>query len=298
MSVIIAVHDDFPDSSALEVLSVFRFFSNSTADLVSVIEIPELAAAFHSNACYSFETLVESARRRYEVLHKKFSVKINLVFPDVKVRSHIIKGIPALEILQLAGELKPTAMLCGKSSKPDSEELLGSVATQLASHMQSPLILLKNRHPEPLAIALVKGQDYFLPHIIIGFDGSAGADRCLDFIADHQPRCGRVTVVTAIKKPVDEAAARSKFWKLNVGLYRDEIENHAARLRAGISGLKPVVFESPFHAGKGLTEFARVEVPDLVVIGKTGKSLFKKVLIGSVFQYVLHHLNSNVLLIP
>ncbi len=139
--------------------------------------------------------------------------------------------------------------------------------------------------------------------ILVGIDGSAGANRALHWAISLARRTGAEIVAAHVGQPiVSQVAASYGFvtaiatpdWLDEVrGLFQDE---WCLPLRkAGIAFR--AVFEEG-HPGPGLVEIAEREGAGLIVTGTRGQGAFREVVLGSVSHYLAQHADVPVVVVP
>jgi nucleotide-binding universal stress UspA family protein len=138
--------------------------------------------------------------------------------------------------------------------------------------------------------------------VLIGVDDSPYSDAAIRFIsAAALPKTTKFLVLSTVA-PIfvgpGEAAAADSIARLlaEQGKYHKEIaERSATRLReAGLTADARMVVGDPRAA---LTDAARSEHVDLIVVGSHGRTGIKKLLLGSVASHVVTHSPCSVLVV-
>jgi nucleotide-binding universal stress UspA family protein len=138
--------------------------------------------------------------------------------------------------------------------------------------------------------------------VLIGVDDSPCSDAAILYVSKATwPKGTKVTVLSAVA-PIfvgpGEAAASDAIGRLleEQEKYHEEIASRAAaRLReAGMSADARTVVLDPRAA---LTEAARADHVDLVVVGSHGRTGMQKLLLGSVASHVVTHAPCSVLVV-
>lgn len=158
--------------------------------------------------------------------------------------------------------------------------VVGSVSQHLAHHAECPVVVV--RGPSDLQNS----------RIVVGVDGSSGSDAALAFALDEASRLGvEVRVVHAYQLLSASAGSMGGYGLLTM---RDELEageRLAAESVAGWREKYPEVHldvrSVPMHPVPALTEESRHAA--LLVLGAHGRGPFRRLLIGSVAQAMLHH---------
>lgn len=153
----------------------------------------------------------EQARRR-----------VRSYFPDWEVRTEILEGSPARELLRKAEEWRPDLIVVGSQGRHAlGRFLLGSVSQKLATESRSS-VRVARRTAEKCA-----GQP---PRIMIGVDGSPGAERAVRSAGGRVwPEGTEMRIVT-----VDDGVSPSRFAHIlptAAALIRDGNEEAAAEAR-------------------------------------------------------------------
>jgi nucleotide-binding universal stress UspA family protein len=134
--------------------------------------------------------------------------------------------------------------------------------------------------------------------ILVAYDGSAEADRALDWAADLA-RGSAVSSVTVISVVVTLDAAPPIADAIDP---RDSVAEHRAELDRAIASLraKGVAAEPQLKAGKPAEEIIDAAEDggfDVIVVGSRGKSAAARFLMGSVSERVVRHASRPVLVV-
>jgi nucleotide-binding universal stress UspA family protein len=160
--------------------------------------------------------------------------------------------------------------------------LLGSVATALAAHADSPVVVVRGEDPDPMA------------PIVVGVDGSPVSEAALAFA--YEAAAARGVPLVAVHSwrdvVVDPAAAPLVDW--------DAIEtDEKALLAEGLAGWSEKYPDVPVQrivprdrAAHALVELSRRA--QLVVVGSRGRGGFTGLLLGSVSHALLHRAHCPV----
>jgi nucleotide-binding universal stress UspA family protein len=137
--------------------------------------------------------------------------------------------------------------------------------------------------------------------VVVGFDGSPGAEQALLWAADEAAlRHADLEVVYCWARPpaiTPAAAAMSvEVSGLLEASARRRVDDGArvARLRRHEVAVRPVVIEGP--TGPSLVE--RGQGAGLLVVGRRGRSAPAELLLGSTSAYCLHHAQCPVVVLP
>lgn len=133
-----------------------------------------------------------------------------------------------------------------------------------------------------------------ITRILLGFDGSASAERALDFALDLARQYGAELHVLAAARPPDlgtEVEAEAVI-EQELRHYRSVLASVEERLRSG-----PVKAHCELvvgHPTEQLLRYAETHGIDHIVVGNRGRSLFERLLLGSVARQVMAHSPCNV----
>lgn len=133
--------------------------------------------------------------------------------------------------------------------------------------------------------------------VVVGVDGSDGAEHALAWAVDKGPVLGRIAPVTAFQLPFAFDEVSGRFPRAELAVYRTAAE---ARLAATVSKIDPeladraVVIEA--SPGPGLVEMAADA--DLLVVGTRGRGALAAGLLGSVSSYCANHSPVPVVVVP
>jgi nucleotide-binding universal stress UspA family protein len=164
--------------------------------------------------------------------------------------------------------------------------LLGSVSGHCLQHARCPVAVVRSPQVPRATVG----------RIVVGVDGSAGAQRALHWaLAEARLRAATVEVVHAWKVPVVG------------GMYAYSMEPSQAeeRARAVVAAAlrdedtSGVPVETTLVSG-GAAEVVLREADDadLVVLGSRGLGGFRRLLLGSVGQQVAHHVSCPIVVVP
>ncbi|MFQ3663881.1 MAG: universal stress protein [Chloroflexaceae bacterium] len=135
--------------------------------------------------------------------------------------------------------------------------------------------------------------------IILATDGSAAAERAVDYVASLARHYGaRVLVLHAMAAPPDILGEPNYSQALRAALEeaRGLVEDVAKRLReAGVAEVETDVIEGP--AGEVILAVVETRAPDLLVLGARGQSPWKGLVLGSVSLAVTQRASCPVLVI-
>lgn len=157
--------------------------------------------------------------------------------------------------------------------------VLGSVAIQVASYAQCPVLV-------------ARGEDRSAGPIVVGVDGSALSRAAVEFAAEEAAvRNARLRAVHAYTHPLSQGPGDMQPLVYDEDQLRGEEDRIVAESLTGLGERYPdvpvtreAVHGRPVHV---LTEASRDA--QLVVVGGQGRGELSGLLLGSVSQGVLHH---------
>jgi nucleotide-binding universal stress UspA family protein len=179
-------------------------------------------------------------------------------------------GGEGLELARLAEELRPDALIVGARGLSGVRALLGSVSDAVVHYSPVPVLVVP---PTESACLRHAGSG----PVLVGYDGSAGADTALAAARALWPTRRQVVASVGCEAVEKLSGDRS--------LERAVLEPHgvAASARA---------------VADGLAEHARSIGAAVIVVGSRGRSVHREVLLGSVAMATLHHGHRPVLAVP
>jgi nucleotide-binding universal stress UspA family protein len=211
-------------------------------------------------------------------------------YPDLSVTTSVVAGSPAGVLVEESAEA--SVIVVGSRGRGGFAGLLsGSVSTQVATHAEAPVVVL--RPPS--------GEDTPIPGIgpvVVGVDGSPGATAALAFAFDEAagrgtgliavyawgvPPSGNLGPVTA--RHYDEREAQ------------DEADRLLAEATAGWSERYPEVKldRRAIHSfNPVLTLIDEAAPASLIVVGPRGRGGFASLMLGSVADGLLRHADRPV----
>jgi nucleotide-binding universal stress UspA family protein len=181
------------------------------------------------------------------------------VAPDAPVTCELLTGPPATALLAESG--RATLLTVGDRGLGGFPGLIvGSVAVQAATHGACPVII-------------VRGHYFHSGPVVVGFDGSPGSVRALEFaLAEGALRGAEVVALHA--RPDDTAAP---------GMPADQT---VAGVTARYPGVAVRHEEVRDAAARALTRWSRAA--QLLVVGDRGDGGFPGLQLGSVSQHLVY----------
>lgn len=195
------------------------------------------------------------------------------------------EGVPYERIVDLAESENCDLIIMGrKGTRHIEKSLMGSVTARVIGHSQRDVLVV----PEGSQIGWEK--------ILIATDGSRysriAAERAIDFAKSYG---GELRVVSVVDVPsefyaeapnaVDDMISKAK------GYVKD------IRLQAESKGVKAESFVGEGEAYRIITDLAKKEDVDVIVMSSHGRTGLKRLLMGSVAEKVIGHAPCPVLVV-
>jgi nucleotide-binding universal stress UspA family protein len=178
------------------------------------------------------------------------------VAPELPMACELLAGPPAPALLAESG--RAALLVLGDRGLGGFPGLIvGSVAVHAATHGACPVLI-------------VRGHYHHSGPVVVGFDGSAGSVRALEFAIEEAALRG-TDVVALEARPGAEAPDTRKALARVTDRHRDVVVRHE------------VVHDA---AGRALTRWSRTS--QLLVVGDRGHGGFPGLQLGSVSQHVVH----------
>jgi len=209
------------------------------------------------------------------------------------IETEIVTGHPGRAIVRDAHAANADLIVAGaRSQSPLETTVLGSVSTEIAEHARCPVFIVRVEAVE---------------RIVLATDGSPAAAAAAELIA-RLPflATSEIRVVHVVPSDPHSAGLLLPVDSLS-DLYGDEFS--AARIRAEehIASVtdrlvaEGLPTEPHLRAGNPAIELAaavRDWPADIVVLGSTGKSMIRRLVLGSVARSVAEGVHASVLLVP
>ena len=213
----------------------------------------------------------------------------------VRAEGVVAMGHPAAEILRQAEERGCDLIVVGSRGRTGIQRLLaGSVAGKVARYARTSVLITHGA-----------GR---VEHVLVGVDGSQGAETCLDMVA-RLPLLGvpRVTVATAYDVPRPLRSGVAPFMQAQVSAAYEEdlaaarhsaqvtVEDGADRLRTAGRAVDTKVLHG--RARDVLPTVALEIGAQLIAVGSRGLSAFERFLLGSTSAALVTQPPTNVLIV-
>ncbi|MEU8226144.1 universal stress protein [Kribbella sp. NPDC048915] len=207
---------------------------------------------------------------------------VRLHHPELTVETKLVGG-PAARALLEAAEDARMIVLGSRGLGGWSGLLVGSVAVQVTTHAQCPVVVVPHDYRRAARPT---------PTVVVGVDGSKASARAIDFAFDQAEALhAEVVAVHAWTSPYLTYADGASMLQFDEQKIKDEARLLVAESVAGAAADHPDVrWTTELASGSAARALLqRTESADLVVVGSRGRGGFTGLLLGSVGQSVLHH---------
>ena len=129
--------------------------------------------------------------------------------------------------------------------------------------------------------------------ILLGYDGSASAERALGFAIDTATKYGAALHVLAVARPPDLGT------EIEVEPVIERELKHYESVLAGVKEKLAGTVDAHCevvvgHPAEQLLRYAETHGIDHIIVGNRGRSLFERLLLGSIARQVIAHAPCNV----
>lgn len=194
---------------------------------------------------------------------------------DIPVDQKLIEHAdPAETILKEAEKGNYNLIVMGYGGEEEQEPHLGSVAKKVSRHAQTPVLIAREKR--------------HISKILVPVDGSENAEKALQ----HAVLLAKKTDAKMTLLYVQE----SGLFKLRPKVTK---EIGARILSNAANQIKGIKVDQKLESGdpaKIITQIARKEDYDLIVMGSRGLGAIGRFLLGSVSDHVIHYINHSVLI--
>lgn len=302
MKILLAYDGSACSDSAIDDLVRAGLPADTDCLVYSVAEVwlpPPDAVAEHSDPY--LEKIVRNTRQKGEQkigearrLSEQAAARVSAVFPDWKVSADATYGSPAWEIIAKADEIAADLIVIGSHGKGTIERLvLGSVSQKVLTSAECSVRIARGKvETDPAPIRL-----------LVGFDGSKGADVAVGNIAARVWPAGTEAILFAATEPLKPSLIGALVPP--IGETVDEIneaEQQWLRQRAesAIEKLRNAGISAEFEIGIGnpkslLVEKAEVWGADCIFVGANAYgSRLERFLLGSTSAAVAERAHCSV----
>ncbi|TCC21562.1 universal stress protein [Kribbella sindirgiensis] len=215
---------------------------------------------------------------------------IRLHHPDLVVETSLVGGSAAHVLIEAAEDAR-MVVLGSRGLGGWSGLLVGSVAVQVTTHAQCPVVVI----PHDL-----RAHAHERPTVVVGVDGSKTSAKAIDFAFDQaDARHARVVAVHAWTSPFLTYADGASMLQFDEEKVREESRLLIAESVAGAAADHPdVEWTAELVTGSAAQALVRrSESADLLVVGSRGRGGFTGLLLGSVGQSALHHTHCPIAIV-
>ncbi|MCA3749008.1 MAG: universal stress protein [Rubrobacter sp.] len=264
----------------------------SAAELHVVHVMGEVSPLLYPAGAPAAEYLAVFEERGRDLLAREVG-KIRRLGGDV-AGSHLRKGRPADQILDLAEELEASLIVLGSRGRgPVERLLLGSVSEEIVHHASHPVMVVRG------------GEGAWPPRrVVFGDDGSESARAAGDLAASIGRLFGArgILVRAFLELPEADLEARISDPRLVADARRRaerELEERATELQEKL-GERPRIRMTVGDAARALLEAAEEGDGEaaLIAVGRRGVGRMKRLWLGSVSTKVIRAARGSVLVCP
>ena len=220
----------------------------------------------------------EFEKRKNEAVARFSEWAEELEKSGIRAKWHVELGKPVPKIFEVAGAEDVDMIVAGRSKEDIVEKFVGSDTEELLQYSSWPVMLMKY-------LKCMKESWDFGKKVMLATDWSEPAQKALGFLMKIKGMTQEVHVVHVVEK--DEPEEIEKNYVL--------VEEVAEKFRSeGIKAEGHVLKGDPV---KKILEFAEFEKVTMIVMGTSGRSILKALLLGSVSRDVAEHAEIPVVLV-
>jgi nucleotide-binding universal stress UspA family protein len=285
MRVLLATDGSEGATAAAAWLLTFPLPKSATVRVLTVAVLPPAPPADES---------VDELRRRLLEQARLIASKAGdlLVRRWTAVEEQVSDGDSREEVVRAAEEWPADLVVLGaRGLTPLRRVLLGNVSTSVARHVGCPVLV-------------VKGRRHGLRAAVLAVDGSADSLRAAGVFASLPLDPGlRLRLLTVVEPPIFAVAPEVPGGIPPIDqVLRDRQAKAERTLRRVEADFKETITAVECSvvvgdAGEHIVRAGNDPGTDLVVVGARGLGAFKRLLLGSVSEYVLHHAECPVLIV-
>ncbi|MEV0646406.1 universal stress protein [Phytomonospora sp. NPDC050363] len=217
---------------------------------------------------YTGDSMEEYLREHAKETLQELVDRLRADNPALDIRGEQVNGVAAEAIIERSGRSRMT-VLGSRGHGGFVGLLLGSVSTQVGTYGHGPIVVVRD----------IDGERPEDAPVLVGYDGSAGAEAALLFAADEALSRGVVLEVLSFHGPaLDDERAHAQ--AAVASAERKLMRNHPelkVDARA-VPGMDPA-FRLITHS----------RTASLTVVGSRGRGGFTGMVLGSVGRTLLHH---------
>lgn len=292
MKILCAVDGSRYSRWALEALQRLNFAPGSTLFLLHAVDAGKLRPSAEADA--TTKEALRQGLRLAEAGGRKLLARAEAVASSQwsSVSAGIVRGDPAHAIVRTAASRKCDVIVVGSRGLTEFRPfLLGSVSRRVVMEA-------------PCSVLVVKKRITSLGRIVIGVDGSRGADKAVEFLLRLPlPKEARITALSVIPPLPIETSSESETPAAVLKQVRSVLEREAQKVakqaaeRIRNAGFDATAKVSHGHVGYSIIELARSIKADLAVVGARGLNGTTRYLMGSVSDAVVKYAPCSVLVV-
>jgi nucleotide-binding universal stress UspA family protein len=208
----------------------------------------------------------------------------------IRCTANVRFGRPVEEIIARAGELSAELTIVGAHGGNFFTDLfLGNTADKLARMSKRPMLLVKNQAAKPYR------------QVLVPVDFSENSRRAAHMVLNVAPHA-HITFLHVFDVVLEEqmqhiSVAHDVIDEYHVKAEEDarhELNRFVADIQAGDRQFSRVVKFG--HPGHVICDYAKSMRPDLIAMGKHGKSRFEELLLGSASRHVMEQCFCDILI--
>ncbi|HET6987702.1 MAG TPA: universal stress protein [Kribbella sp.] len=233
---------------------------------------------------------LEAVRTAREKGLETVAESIRLQHPALQVETTLVGGATVPAVLGEAEHAR-LVVLGSRGLGGWSGLLVGSVAVQVTTHAQCPVVVIPND---------LRPHAHEGPTVIVGVDGSKASAKAIDFAFDRAEALhAQVVALHAWTSPFHTYADGASMLLFDEDKIQDEARLLVAESVAGAAADHPdVQWRTELVSGSAAQALVRrAESADLTVVGSRGRDGFTGLLLGSVSQSVLHHAHCPIAIV-
>lgn len=189
------------------------------------------------------------------------------------------KGAPAAEILAAAEESAADVTLLGATGQHgNANGSLGRTVRRILKNSTGAVLIARERSERTGPL-----------HLLFPFDDSEGALVATETVGRLRPACASITLLSVLTVATtlyryDIAERMSATWRAHKERVEASLEALATRIRSDGLEVAVRVLDGGTDAADEILEATRLLLPDITVVGHSGKGSLKKLVLGSVSE--------------
>jgi nucleotide-binding universal stress UspA family protein len=257
---------------------------------ITVLNVFDIATATASYSIapeafsYAQMTIEYGQQAQKDILTRTSAVLTEM---GVSCRTRGEMGHPVHAIVRIAEEERSDLIVLGSHGMSGIERLLlGSVSDGVA-------------HRAPCPVLVVRGQTTQVHRIVVAFDGSEQSGKAVQAAATLAgPLHGLLAVLNVLEsgKPFPGVAPEEFD---SVGYSERVHQAVVSRMEWTLKemGIDYQCHQEQGHPAEAIVQFAETNAADLIAVGSRGLGGYKRLLLGSISDAVLHHAHCPVLIV-